>query len=351
MRHGIAAPGPVQYQGSVAVDDCEQVVEVVGHAAGQASEALHLLSLPQLRFQVLAGRHVAGHTVQAERLPPLVQDDAGIGLQPDGLPVTGAAAKLDGCRLFAAQVGCGPGFQAFAIFRFRQIQGVPADQFLPAHRPDAQRRGVGIGNAEIQVQRVDEVVGMFEQVAILALAGGQGAQGDGEFLHFPACQHRGVPQFPDYQVQRYVGKGHQGQKDRGRVGGGKRYGRRNGHPGLGSQRQRRHQAGGAQRAPGRGAASEQPAGVHRYDQQSQHQGTRNPAGVSDDRNELPPGHCHEDSACRLKPVPVQEVQRRKTGEQGHHRERIRYPQRSAHPRIDGDQEKGVDDQVGLDQPA
>ena len=50
------APGrprgrPAQQQLAVAVDDGQQVVEVVGHAAGQPADRLHLLRLPELLLQ------------------------------------------------------------------------------------------------------------------------------------------------------------------------------------------------------------------------------------------------------------------------------------------------------------
>ena len=39
---------------AVAADDGEQVVEVVGHAAGQAADGLHLLRLAELLLQLAA---------------------------------------------------------------------------------------------------------------------------------------------------------------------------------------------------------------------------------------------------------------------------------------------------------
>ena len=43
-----------QHQIRVAENRRQDVVEVVGHAAGQGAEGVHLLRLPQLLFELLA---------------------------------------------------------------------------------------------------------------------------------------------------------------------------------------------------------------------------------------------------------------------------------------------------------
>ncbi len=54
-------------QGDLAVtdDDGEQVVEVVGHAAGQLADDLHLLSLAELLLQPVPFRQIDPHPDQA----------------------------------------------------------------------------------------------------------------------------------------------------------------------------------------------------------------------------------------------------------------------------------------------
>ena len=66
----------------VAEDGRQQVVEVVGDAAGEAADALHLLGLQELRFEPLALGDVLHHAEHADRLAAIV----GVGLPLRGHP-------------------------------------------------------------------------------------------------------------------------------------------------------------------------------------------------------------------------------------------------------------------------
>jgi hypothetical protein len=68
---GIAVPQLPQRDLPVAGDDAEQIVEVVGHAAGEASHCLHLLRLHELAFEA----HFVGDVVLHRHV---VDDPAGV---------------------------------------------------------------------------------------------------------------------------------------------------------------------------------------------------------------------------------------------------------------------------------
>ncbi len=56
----------------VAVDDCQEIVEVMRHSTSQPSDCLHLLSLAKLFFQLSSGGYVAQNP--GELLLPVAQE-------------------------------------------------------------------------------------------------------------------------------------------------------------------------------------------------------------------------------------------------------------------------------------
>src|ERR1019366_1866902 len=71
---GIVCRKVVEEHVAVAVDDGQQVVEVVGNAAGEASDGLHFLRLQQLFLQAAALRGIAQDSVYGHRLAVLAHD-------------------------------------------------------------------------------------------------------------------------------------------------------------------------------------------------------------------------------------------------------------------------------------
>ena len=83
-----------QQQFTVAVDQRQQVVEVVRHATGELSDRLHLLRLPQLVFEVAPLGDVLREREQAGEGPVRLDDRRVVPLAGDGPPVLGAVLRL-----------------------------------------------------------------------------------------------------------------------------------------------------------------------------------------------------------------------------------------------------------------
>ena len=71
---GIVSAQRRLHQGNIAQDHRQQVVEVVGHSAGQLTNGFHLLRLPELRFQGPLFRDVPEYTQDARDLSLIVLD-------------------------------------------------------------------------------------------------------------------------------------------------------------------------------------------------------------------------------------------------------------------------------------
>ena len=71
----------------VAVDHGQEVVEVVGHAAGKAAERLHLGGVVELLFELLVGRDVLDGGDGETRRGAFALDRPDVDASPDGRPV------------------------------------------------------------------------------------------------------------------------------------------------------------------------------------------------------------------------------------------------------------------------
>jgi hypothetical protein len=92
LAAGVTGREAAQQQFAVAVDDGEEVVEVVGDAAGQPADRLHLLRLAELLFELVAladvheGQHGADDAPLAEDgLRPVLDREAGAVGPPEHL--------------------------------------------------------------------------------------------------------------------------------------------------------------------------------------------------------------------------------------------------------------------------
>src|SRR5439155_9903340 len=83
-----------QSQRRVAIDAGEEVVELVGHAAGQGADALHLLRLQELTLQMFAVADVALNADEMRQLALTVHDRRDCERYGKAPAVLAAAGKL-----------------------------------------------------------------------------------------------------------------------------------------------------------------------------------------------------------------------------------------------------------------
>jgi hypothetical protein len=84
---GIVRRQVVEHHLAVTHDDAEQIVEIVGHPSGQASDRLHLLRLMQLPFKRFALGDVVQPDDGADPAPRAVGDRLAAGEQRAGPPL------------------------------------------------------------------------------------------------------------------------------------------------------------------------------------------------------------------------------------------------------------------------
>ena len=84
----------VEHQLAVAFDDGEQVVEVVGHAAGQPAHRFHLLRLAELLFQSAPLGDVLGDHLEALEVALVIAQSAAAEPHGDGLAIFALPASL-----------------------------------------------------------------------------------------------------------------------------------------------------------------------------------------------------------------------------------------------------------------
>ncbi len=143
-------------QVAVAVDRGQEVVEVVGDAAGELADGLHLLGLDELGFQGLELGRVGEDGEDRGRA---VEDGAGEGdLQEDLLPVDGGPGDL-GAAEGAALAGVGDALGDRAAEALDQ--GGELDAGAGAGAEQGAGGAVGVGEAAL---------------------GGEAGDGDGEFV-------------------------------------------------------------------------------------------------------------------------------------------------------------------------
>jgi hypothetical protein len=149
--HG-AGDGPIESGNALCVlfgdfevpgDDRQQIVEIVGDAARQLPQRLHLLRLTQLLLEDLAFRHVAQHD---QEFPARASVDRRNG----SFDVDGRAVESDQPGFEAGARLCRPGdlaepvLDALSIFGVQPIQQRPADDLLEAGGAEhAETRAVG----------------------------------------------------------------------------------------------------------------------------------------------------------------------------------------------------------------
>ncbi len=163
-----------EMQITIALDDGEQVVEVVGHSSGQTPHRLHFLGLTELRFQRSALSDVAGDELEPHGMAVL-KEEAGGQIQVAALAVFGHGVELG--NQFGTQAGhAGPE----QLLCSRQLRGVHqieerlTEVFLTRVAADFFGLAIHRGKPARQVCGENNVVGVFEQIAIALLAAPQG---------------------------------------------------------------------------------------------------------------------------------------------------------------------------------
>ncbi len=145
----------------MAVDRGQQVVEVVGDAAGELAHRLHLLALDELRLQRL---ELGGVGEDREQRGRAVEHGAGEGdLQEDLLAVGGAAGDL-GAAEGAAAGGVGQPFGDRAAEALEQLGDVDARagalaEQLPRRLVGVGERAAGLEPRQRHRQLLEEVIG------------------------------------------------------------------------------------------------------------------------------------------------------------------------------------------------
>src|SRR5581483_4962286 len=71
----------------VALDNREDVIEIMGHPCRQLTERLHLLGLTELLLQLLAFRDVFHHSLEIQDLPRRIAHRADVTGYPDPVSV------------------------------------------------------------------------------------------------------------------------------------------------------------------------------------------------------------------------------------------------------------------------
>ena len=124
---GDPGASPLEEDVAVAEDDREEVVEVVGHAAGQAADRLHLLGLAELLLQAAPVGDVGEHPEGAGEPSVGIEDGCAGNEAPTFLSVLPSKAPLVLLRdALAARVQVPSGLVEFSGKAYRS-SGVPSN--------------------------------------------------------------------------------------------------------------------------------------------------------------------------------------------------------------------------------
>ena len=159
----------------VAADHGEQVVEVVGDAAGQPPDRLQLLRLTQLLLEVPALADVAADRLGADGRAVLL-DQTARHLDLDPPPVLGEQLVLVHGRLDAPDrpCRCGPA-ESLVPLGWHELEERTTDQLLARIAERSHERLVHGCEARLQVHGRDQIGGVLEQISVAGLALAQSA--------------------------------------------------------------------------------------------------------------------------------------------------------------------------------
>ena len=162
---GIGEPAAQKLR--VAADDHQQIVEVVGDAAGQLAERFHLLRLGELLLRPLERGlrlpslgDVAGDLHEADERADLVADRLDHDARPEqALVAPHAPAFDDAFALVGGELERARRLAALLLLLGIEPAEVLADDFRRRVLVDALRTHVPVGDVSVPVEHEDRVVG------------------------------------------------------------------------------------------------------------------------------------------------------------------------------------------------
>jgi hypothetical protein len=175
-------------QAQVHHDGGENVVEIVGDAAGELADGLQLLHLAELRFQLPALGDVGEHGEGAAVLAGVVEQgrpgDPGPKLAPILVPEP--ALVLAGLARTGRRAG---GFMVGQVGGINEIAGRPLHQFLGRITEHLGQAMVGKRHVVLFIRHPDAFVGGLDDLPVALVAGAQ--FGVGALAVFLAAQGGG----------------------------------------------------------------------------------------------------------------------------------------------------------------
>ena len=159
----------LQRQLAIPQDGRQDIIEIVGDPTGQRADGFHLLRLTQLGFEQVALGDVAGNALHFEWVPGL-GGKAGADFQSHPFAALGHHGQFVGGRGGSGPVAGQHLTRQGAMLWRHQVVEVHLENFVTAVASGLFTHAVDRGKVACQVVRVDEVVGMREQVAIALFA-------------------------------------------------------------------------------------------------------------------------------------------------------------------------------------
>ncbi len=165
LAHGVAGGKLARGELGEAEDDREHVVEIVGDAAREQTDGLHLLRLPQLLLDALARRDVLHDRDAARRSPVGVQQDAERGLDRQLVARERRVDELSDPPPRRLQGGH-HGVPALGPARAKQLLAVLAERLLFGPTVQLRRGGVPVGDARAAVGCDDRLADLRERLGL-----------------------------------------------------------------------------------------------------------------------------------------------------------------------------------------
>src|ERR1035437_5378027 len=154
---------PLEEDVAVAEYDREKVVEVVGHAARQAADRLHLLRLPELLLEKPALRDVVLNRDETDPSAFRVEEGIDALLHRDELAVVPLVHDLPVHRLACQQLLPEPLVEGPVVLSALQYPGRLAERLLPREAVHGLERGVDVGDRPVQIGHEDDVLRLLHR--------------------------------------------------------------------------------------------------------------------------------------------------------------------------------------------
>ena len=178
---GIAGPEVAEQEAGVALDRGEQVVEVVGDAAGEAAEHLHLLRLGQLALQPLPGADVARGDARSAPAPTSSSADwrpprRFASSRPRAAAGTRSARRAPALAAIASQAAS----TASRVVGVEELGERSPDHLVQRPAEEPGQGGAREPDPPVGIEREDQIGGVLQQqpepVLPLLVGGAQGLE-------------------------------------------------------------------------------------------------------------------------------------------------------------------------------